>query len=104
MFFAELLFPPFDQEFRGRQSNFELLRICIISQLLPPPNRRTQKCVCGWTLRFGREPNWFVNGGMFGSRREEELIKTESQKIAKIDIYQRRSKLADPGVEQGEIS
>ena len=41
---------------------------------------------------------------MFGSVCEKKLIKTKAQKIAKIDIQPSRSKLADPKVEQSEIS
>jgi len=42
--------------------------------------------------------------GMFSRLGDEELIKTESKKIAKIDIYVCASKRADPKVEQRQVS
>jgi len=42
--------------------------------------------------------------GMFSRLGDEELIKTESKKIAKIDIYVCASKRADPKIEQHQVS
>ncbi len=42
--------------------------------------------------------------GMFSRLGDEELIKTESKKIAKIDIYVCASKRGDPKIEQHQVS
>jgi len=45
-----------------------------------------------------------VHRGVFRRLGDEELIKTQTQKIAKIDIYVRTSKRSNPKIEERKIS
>jgi hypothetical protein len=41
---------------------------------------------------------------MFRRLGDKDLIKTQAQKISKIDIYVRAAQRSDPKIKQGEIS
>jgi len=55
-------------------------------------------------LSWWRQRDGFVNSGVLWSFRDEELVKPKAKKIAKIDINASGAQLADPKIEQSNVS
>jgi hypothetical protein len=64
----------------------------------------TQQRVDDRALSLRSELDCFIHCGVLRRFRDEELIETKAQKIAKIDIYVRTSKRSNPKVEERKIS
>ena len=82
----------------------EWLRISFFLQLLPSARGGAQHRIDDSALAFRSDLDRFVNGSVFRRLSDKYLIKTQAQKIAKIDIYVSASNFADPKIEQGEVS
>ena len=82
----------------------EWLRSRFSFQLLPSARGGAQHRIDDSALAFRSDLDRFVNGSMFRRLGDKYLIKTQAQKIAKIDIYVSAPNLADPKIEEGEVS
>src|SRR5256885_16733257 len=65
---------------------------------------RAQQRINDGALFFRSDLDRFVNGSVFRRPGNEYLIQSQTQKVAKIDIYVLASEFADPKVEQSEVS
>src|SRR5205085_12504983 len=93
-----------DQKFRVRSSNIQRLGIRFSLQASLFARSQAQQRIKDGALLFRSDLDCFVNSSVFRRFGNEYLIKAQTQKVAKIDIYVPASNFADPKVEQSEVS
>jgi hypothetical protein len=67
-------------------------------------NRATQDAVDQRSISPTGELDRFVNRGVFGGLEQKQLVKAQTQQIARIVIEMTGPKFADPEIEQNQVA
>jgi len=96
--------PTLNQKLWVRGSNIKRLRICSPLQAPAVARSGAQYRIDDRMLAFWRQVDRFVNRRMFGRLCDKQLIETDAQNVAKIDVHASVSKLVDPKVQECAIA